>query len=393
MEKSIVSIVRIENNDIDKAVRKAVELAGGLPKQVDKKVLIKPNILTFKKTDQEQLKVTTHPEVIRSLIQLAKEQNYKIVVGDQSGGSLDTTRVIRKSGLAKLREEEQVPVISLAKEGSERIKIKDYIKLEEAVFTKLALESAIINVPKMKTHTLTRVTLAIKNLFGCIPGMEKSRIHAVGGTAKGFSECLVDIYSVLKDNIVMNVMDATIAMEGHGPSNGQPVKTDLILASKDAVALDAVATMVMGEKPKTIFTTKIAEEHGLGTATLENIEIVGENIEEVRKKFNIPGRFVALLPIGRFFELLRKQPKYKGSGCITCLQCEKICPVEAVIVDKKKREPVFNYKNCISCFSCQEMCPEAVIEIKRLKYKNHFIISGVLAVLLFAVIITLVSLL
>ncbi|MHA1205605.1 MAG: DUF362 domain-containing protein [Candidatus Heimdallarchaeaceae archaeon] len=390
MKKAKVAIVRIENGDFFSAVKKAIELAGGLPEKIEKDILIKPNILTFKKTEEETSPIITNPEVVKSIIEVVKEKHYqkKIYVADSSGSGLDTARVIEKTGFTKL-EEEGVTVCQISKNGSTEIEPNNPLKLKKATFSNLSLNSAIINVPKMKTHTLTRVTLAIKNLFGTIPGMEKSRIHAVGNTAKGFSKCLVDIYSVLKDNIVMNVMDASIAMEGHGPSHGSPVKMDLILASKDAVALDAVATSIMSEKPSRVFTTRIASENNLGIGNLNDIEIVGEKIENIRRKFKMPEKFISFLPIGIFFELAKKQPKYKGSGCIACLRCQKICPVQAIVVDKKEKRPYFDYKKCISCFSCNEICPEGVITITKRKYGKQLLFGGLFSSLIIALIVIL----
>ncbi|MHA1874095.1 MAG: DUF362 domain-containing protein [Candidatus Heimdallarchaeaceae archaeon] len=388
MEKPKVAIVRIKNGDFLSAVKKAIELAGGLPDKIEKDILIKPNILTFKKTEEETIPIITNPEVVRSIIKIVKEKDYKskIYVADSSGSGLDTSKVIEKTGFSKL-EEEGVTVCQISSNGSTEVEPKNPLKLKKTTFSNLSLNSVIINVPKMKTHTLTRVTLAIKNLFGTIPGMEKSRIHAVGNTAKGFSKCLVDIYSVLKDNIIMNVMDASIAMEGHGPSHGSPVKMDLILASKDAVALDAVATSIMDEKPSRVFTTRIASENNYGVSNLDDIEIVGEKIDDVKHKFKMPEKFISFLPIGIFFQLNKKQPEYKGSGCIACLRCQKICPVQAIVVDKKEKRPYFDYTKCISCFSCNEICPEGVITITRLKYKKQLLFGGFIGLAFIALIL------
>ncbi|MHA1865710.1 MAG: DUF362 domain-containing protein [Candidatus Heimdallarchaeaceae archaeon] len=388
MEKPKVAIVRIKNGDFLSAVKKAIELAGGLPDKIEKDILIKPNILTFKKTEEETIPIITNPEVVRSIIKIVKEKDYnsKIYVADSSGSGLDTSKVIEKTGFSKL-EEEGVTVCQISSNGSTEVEPKNPLKLKKTTFSNLSLNSVIINVPKMKTHTLTRVTLAIKNLFGTIPGMEKSRIHAVGNTAKGFSKCLVDIYSVLKDNIIMNVMDASIAMEGHGPSHGSPVKMDLILASKDAVALDAVATSIMDEKPSRVFTTRIASENNYGVSNLDDIEIVGEKIDDVKHKFKMPEKFISFLPIGIFFQLNKKQPEYKGSGCIACLRCQKICPVQAIVVDKKEKRPYFDYTKCISCFSCNEICPEGVITITRRKYKKQLLFGGFIGLAFIALIL------
>ena len=385
----VVSIVRIENENIEKAVRKAIELAGGIeaPSKNSKPILIKPNALKTKDTWEDQITVTTHPEVVRAVIRVVKEMGHKIVVGDSSGGGTKTQRVLEKAGFKKLEKEEGVPVINLSV-GAEKIEITDAVKVKSSIFSKVALDYNIINVPKMKTHTLTTVTLAVKNLFGCIPGMEKKRIHSIASTAKGFSQCLLDLYSVLKDNIIMNVLDGQIAMEGHGPSSGPAKRMDLIIASKDAIALDAVATKIMGVNPYSVFTNKLGEKRKLGIANLKEIDVVGKQIEEVKSKFAMPERFIRWVPIGRFWKLGTKQPVYKGSGCKACLRCERVCPVNAIKVDRETKQPIFDYKKCISCFCCFELCEEEVIYIGRLKYKKKIIIySSIFALVILTAIL------
>ncbi len=388
--KTKVAIVKIDDT-IDQAVRQAVELAGGIDAPShNHNILVKPNALTYFKDPEKQLVCTTHPEVVRSLIRLYKEAGYTVAVGDSSGASTNTSKVLKEAGFEQIAIEEDVDIVNLSS-GAQDVDIEGSKKLHHVAFSKKALDSLIVNAAKMKTHTLTRVTLAIKNLFGTVPGMEKIRVHAFGNTSFGFSQCLVDIYKHLKDQTIMHVIDATIAMEGHGPSSGTPVEMNLILASKDAVALDAVTTALMKEKPSSILTTKYAHERGLGTMDRKEIEIVGEKVTTVAKRFKVPGKIVSLLPIGMFWRFLTKQPYYAGEGCIACLRCQNICPVSAIHVEKKpEKKPIFDYTKCISCFSCQELCPEHVIKVGKYKYKNFFILLLVNVLLLIAVITLLI---
>jgi uncharacterized protein (DUF362 family) len=122
----------------------------------------------------------------------------------------------------------------------------------------------------------TKVTLGMKNMFGMLPDKLKFKYHA-----KGISKVVVDINSVIKP--VLTVIDGFVAMEGKGPTDGSPIKMDLIIAGKDVVATDATGARVMGIDPHTISHIRTASEKGLGN--IDNVEIVGSKLEDVTRVF------------------------------------------------------------------------------------------------------------
>jgi ferredoxin len=165
-------------------------------------------------------------------------------------------------------------------------------------------------------------------------------------------------------------MDAIVAMEGEGPSAGDPVKMGLLLASPDPVSLDIVVSWITGFKPSDILTSVDAVERGLGPQDFEDIEVVGCRVDEVvRSDFKKPSTYRGkikrtliriLTPFGlRFF---RNFPATKDSICTKCGICEERCPVEAI---KMNPYPEFNYDKCIQCFCCHELCPSGAIYIKK----------------------------
>ena len=256
--------------------------------------------------------------------------------------------------------------------------------------SKPAYDARALCYSKMKTHGVTLYTGAIKNLYGTICGADKTRIHSLGATFNGFSQCLVDIYAYERPKIKLNVMDAIIAVEGMGPgAGGSPVKMNLILASKDAVALDAVAFRLMGSDPKKVPTIRFATEQGLGVMNLDDIEVVGEKIETHKRKFKLP-RTAALgrLPFARFSNIIFEVPTYV-KGCTGCRNCERACPEEVITIAIEANGnhiPKIDYSGCISCFTCIEICPEACYKTKN---KNKVKIAlGVLGFIAAAVITT-----
>ena len=141
---------------------------------------------------------------------------------------------------------------------------------------RIVTESAIVSAAKLKTHMATKVTLGMKNMFGLLPDKFKGKYHM-----NGISKVIVDINTVIKP--ALTVIDGFVAMEGRGPSDGDPVKMDLIIAGKDVVATDATAARVMGFDPMEISHIRTAYKKGLGN--IDNIEIVGSKLEEVRREF------------------------------------------------------------------------------------------------------------
>ncbi|MHA1879621.1 MAG: DUF362 domain-containing protein [Candidatus Heimdallarchaeota archaeon] len=397
---SKVAIVKIENKQIELAVRKAIDLLGGITKFIsnEERVLLKPNLLSAPENKEALEKIRTDPRVLEALIKLLMEKRSpKIMVGDCSGvGEKGGTKeAIRKSGYLVLEEKYQnVEVRSLEARGPVHVDINGK-KLKSATVAKDVMETkAIINVPKMKTHSLTIFTGAVKNLFGTITGGDKTRIHSLGGTLNGFSQCLVDLYSFEKEKIKLNVMDANVALEGSGPgAAGKAVKMGLILASEDAVALDAVAVTLMGIAPEKVPTLRFAHEQGLGEIDIEKITILGEQIIDHKRKFKFPkSARIAFLPFQRFSKILQRYPKYK-SGCINCQSCVKGCPEQVItIITNKKGEPQprINLKGCIACYTCIEICPEACYGYESRTLRRVILIFSALLVVVAALITFLV---
>jgi len=392
---SKVAIVEIKDNDVEKAVREAIKLIGGLKQFIGKseKVLLKPNMLSAPTDKAKREMIITSPIVLEVLSKMLLELKKSIVIGDNSGAGISggTRSVLERSGYLRLKAlDERIDVRSLELNGPVVTDINGK-KLKKANVSKDFLEfECVINVPKMKTHGLTLYTGAIKNMFGTVCGDDKSRIHAMGATLEGFSQCLVDLFAFEKEKIKLNVMDATIAVEGMGPgASGKPVRMNLILASDDAVALDSVAITLMGSEPEKVPTIRLAAEQGLGEIELDNIEVLGEKIEDHKRKFKMP-KTAALgkIPFARFTGVQSRVPLYK-EGCIFCLNCERACPQAVIKIIKTKSgepKPIIDYKGCISCFTCIEICPEACYQTK-LKHRGKFIAIGlsILAIIVLAV--------
>jgi uncharacterized protein (DUF362 family) len=141
----------------------------------------------------------------------------------------------------------------------------------------------IVHLPTVKTHIYTTTTGSMKNAFGGLLNTRRHYTHSV------IHETLVDLLAIQKEihTGIFTVMDGTTCGSGPGPRTMIPVRGDLLLASSDSVAIDAVAAKIMGFDPMNIRYIRLAHEQGLGTGRIEEIQVVGEDISDVNLGFNV----------------------------------------------------------------------------------------------------------
>lgn len=325
--------------EVYNSIKKALGQLGGIEKFIEPNmnVLLKPNVLASYRPEEC---VTTNPEIVRAVARLVKEAGAFPAVGESPGiGSLD--RCAKTAGIKQIALEENIQLIDLAtpKEAhfSEGRRFKSFILAKE-----LDQFNILVNLPKFKTHELTGISGAVKNLFGCVPGVIKSQQHFKIQKREDFVQMLLDLYHCIKP--ALNIMDAVWAMEGRGgPSAGKPKFMGIIGASSDAAALDeAMVRVINGEMVQ-----------GFSRPDFEQIVLSSQNI------YHLP--FPALQKhLNRIFS---EKPVIDPKKCINCGICVKMCA--ACALKNGDKTPKFDYDKCIRCFCCQEMCPEHAISIKR----------------------------
>ena len=241
------------------------------------KVLIKVNFITTSTWDTG---ATTDPIVVEAIIQKLKRLSVEVYVVESDATMTNATKAFKATGMADMCERNDVEWVNLRhlKEKVE-IPIEDGLVLNKITVPCLVKESAVISAAKLKTHSATTVTLGMKNMFGLLPDKIKFKYHL-----KGISKVVVDINTVLRP--ALTVIDGFVAMEGKGPIKGNPVKMDTIITGVDPIATDATACRVMGFDPHRISHIRLAYEKNLGE--IDQIEIVGDGIETVKKQFKKP---------------------------------------------------------------------------------------------------------
>jgi len=238
------------------------------------RALIKVNFITTKTWDSG---ATTDPMVVEAIILRLKKLPLEVYVVESDATMTNADKAYEATGMKEMCERNEVKFLNLRYEKDKvKIPIPDYETLSSITVPRIVTESAVISAAKLKTHMATKVTLGMKNMFGLLPDKFKGKFHM-----NGISKVVVDINTVIKP--VLTVIDGFVAMEGRGPTDGTPVKMDLIIAGKDVVATDATAARAMGFDPKEINHIRTAAEKGLGN--IDNIEILGSKLEDVKQAF------------------------------------------------------------------------------------------------------------
>lgn len=281
MGKSTVAIVRAapgsDYNTIRASVRRVIDLSGGLADLVrpGALVLIKPNVLAPSKPGDGAL---TDPLVCRAIADYVRELGGRAVIAEASAVGVDTEKAFESVGYDRLRTD-GYEVIDLKKQPPARLRVDDPLVQEEFGTWQIVLDAdLIVSVPVLKTHDQAEMTLSLKNLKGLECDRDKKELHR-----RGIFKGVADLASALKPGLT--VIDGIVGQEGLGPLYGIPNPTGLLLASRDLVAADAVASTVAGFQPEELGTTTYAAQKGLGVMDLNEIEVVGETIASVRRRF------------------------------------------------------------------------------------------------------------
>ncbi|OLS15976.1 MAG: hypothetical protein RBG13Loki_0392 [Promethearchaeota archaeon CR_4] len=340
-----------------------------------KRILLKPNLLIPKPPDAG---ITTHPEVVAAMIDWLVEYGIvkeDIVVAESSStfSSNVTRRAFNKCGIQEVCESRGVRWTPF--EGTKMVRVDlptgkmvKFLNISE----ELVRAEVVINLPILKTHNLTVITAAIKNMFGSLVLTNKTDMHARFPAYTDFAEMLVDVYSVSKPSLT--IVDGITAMEGNGPgAGGKLVELGLLLAGTDPVAIDTICAEIMGFDQRLILSTQAAARRGLGTNNVAEIEIAGVSLDEIRRKFKFPGtyklyRFIFNSRIGHTLAPLMKKftgvrAWYDKKTCVSCGDCVNICPGHALKIQKVGSTPTWTKEKCINCHCCEEICPKGAAHV------------------------------
>lgn len=269
------AIVHVEK-DVEVAVQKSIDLLGGLNFKHNASVVIKPNVCYHKNIENM---IITDQRVLESIINMVKRKtkNVTVVESDSRSGTADER--MTKSGIMDLIEKCDVKFLNLSEDDFEEREVAGL----NVQIPKTALNADFfINIPKVKTCNIehTFITIAMKNMFGVLANKEKPKLHSK------LMEILVFINHTIRQNLI--VVDGIVGMQGLGPIQGTPVNLNLIISGLNPVTVDTVCCHVMGINPYAVETLWKAYKTGVGEVDINEIEVLGESVGDVKKKFNYP---------------------------------------------------------------------------------------------------------
>lgn len=271
MQQKTVKIYRAQENitEILKEAIKTADLSG------KRKIFVKPNM-----SHPEYVPgVVTNPALIRELVGLLRDNAQEVIVGESNGFNYPCASAFEKTGIETAVKQAGGSVINLSEDKVVKVKFENpNCPLKMLFLPKTVLEAdAVVDLALMKTHEFTMYSGAIKNLFGCVPSNKRIYLHPY------LPEVFYRLYQIFKPKLT--VMDARVAMEGNGPTKGNPVKMDLMLTSTDALATDIIAAKIMGLNWKKTYLNYIAKKTGLQEA---QISVQGLQVSQMARKFEPP---------------------------------------------------------------------------------------------------------
>lgn len=369
MENYDVAVVRCKTYNVE-AVKPALEEAVNAVNGLDfvksgMKIIIKPNLVSFKKPDAA---ATTHPALLEALVEMLLARGADVTIGDSPGGphSLPLlNRVYTATGMDRV---EKLGAKLNRNMNEKTVDFPEGKVLKNFTYTEYLDEAdAIIDFCKLKSHGMLGMSAAVKNLFGTIPGLKKPEVHYKFQNDAEFADMLVDLNEYFKPRLA--ICDAVVGMEGNGPTAGTPRQIGAIIASKSTYYADVVGAELIGMNIDGLPTLQAAYERGFAPASSKNLRVYGDIRALTVDDFKAPPvRGLSFMRKGNVLHFISKaalehKPTLKKRLCVGCGECARMCPAKAI--EMKNKKPHINREKCIRCFCCQEFCPRAAMVAHR----------------------------
>lgn len=380
MSDNRVSVVNVsdpfDRNEVTRATKKAVDMVGGMNTVVGKGdlVLIKPNLVVPRTSYSG---ITTDLTILKEVINEVQAEKGRPIIGESSSIGYDQDLTFFILGIKRLASKTGARVVNFDKTRLAEFTVPNGVILKKIKLPQILREAdAIINVPKMKTHELTGITVALKNVLGYLPRNKKQRAHMFN-----LDQALADLNKVIRSDLT--IVDGLVSMEGNGPALGTAVNTGIIMAGRSPVYVDEVACKAMCVNPIKVTHLQLAKQQL--THEEEKAKILG-NLKP--RRFKKPSRSRMFLLAERIIftmnyllyskltlggdvlpiraRLMRDVPTILGTRCTRCAQCVNVCPMNSIDAETMR----VDRGKCIGCMVCTEVCGQNAIQTTRISRAN-----------------------
>ena len=361
---------------IEEAAHRIIQQLGGMASVLRgaRFALLKPNFVAGRPA---QTGSTTSFALLKAVAEEVHACGAEPVLCEIPGTEFDREATYSILGVEKFCAENGIRIVRVDPEGGEQ----DWIELRPTGAKRLRRlhvprflqEACFINLPVLKTHVVSTMTLAMKNPMGILPRPDRRAMHTLG-----IDQCIVDMNRGIKPDLT--IVDGSVGQDGEGPLYGEKADLQVLVAGRDSLAVDLACCQLVGVKPRDIPHLRLAlEQLGKPSWTL-----LGEDVGVI-KQFRLPEQkalyrfiFWLMYPLdypyswiaerGRHFcttlystGLVGTRPQINEASCTRCGICVEACPLPGVIDLKTLR---VDYKTCQRCLLCYEACPEDAIGVK-----------------------------
>jgi len=248
---SLVSFVQTKNSNIKKAIEESLDLIDYKFQKNIKKVAIKPNMCYYWDYSTGQ---TTDPKFVAAIIEILREKispNVDITIVESDASAMKCKYAFKFLGYEKMAQQQQVKLVNLSEVEAEPVKVKVRDQSFNLMVPQIIKNADLrINIPKLKYLQPSKISCALKNIFGCNPYPKKFECHSK------LSETIVALNKVMRFNLC--ILDGIIVSGSHTSKLG------LVMASRDPVAMDTAAAIIAGVNPKSVEHIVLAEKEGIG---------------------------------------------------------------------------------------------------------------------------------
>ena len=363
---------------IEEAAHRVIKQIGGMAAvlQGAKVAILKPNFVAGRSAETGS---TTSFALLKAVAEEVQTCGAEPILCEMPGTEFDREATYTILGVEQFCAANGIRILRIDPEGDEL----DWVELRPAGAKKLRRfsiprilnEVCLINLPVLKTHVVSTMTLSMKNPMGILPRPDRRSMHTLG-----IDQCIVDMNRGIRPDLT--IVDGSVGQDGEGPLYGDRADLQVLIAGRDSLAVDLVCCQVVGIKPQDIPHLKLALEQ-LGKPSWRTCEFIQHM--EVIKKFRLPVQkplyrfiFWMMYPLdypyswiaerGKHFctllystGLVGTRPQIKEESCTRCGICVEACPLPDVIDLKSLK---VNYFTCQRCLLCYDACPENAIRVK-----------------------------